>query len=389
MAAAGDTTVLCGEAFMIYREDGIFYCNLCAYVCGDQAWDVDSRNLHLKSRDHRQKYLEVMDPESLPGIGSSGTNGTNVGASTAPRAQTIVTEVSDDSDLEIIETDKKTRTISGSNSSPPSKRTIPMVTALASAVSDYMRRDTIPSSSSLGSAGIRGDDFSRSVRQEVPGPSLSQLSVRPKNSQPVQQYIPLSTSGQQRLNSDLDLELHQPLYYRIPAENIICDGRRGDHVDISGFEYMGATYFIYTDASKRRFKVAAAFVILGADNLSEVYRDVWELEKDVTTDAAETFAIKKALKWVSKLPRECSGCTAKSGNQEKKIRILICSDSQSSLRNIQNPIGINEDLFKITNLYKFLTSIGYEIYMRWIPAHQKYIGNEKADKLAYIFADGY
>ena len=121
---------------------------------------------------------------------------------------------------------------------------------------------------------------------------------------------------------------------------------------------------VYTDGSKRERKVAAAAFSPNYPEDPSVLR----LRDGSSVFSAELEGILLALRKIKILSR-------------KNEKFVIFTDSLSAIQAIQNKNFKNNNVKRIYNLVKSITS-QVSLFLVWIPAHVGIQGNEKADQLA-------
>ncbi|XP_074028319.1 uncharacterized protein [Leptinotarsa decemlineata] len=116
----------------------------------------------------------------------------------------------------------------------------------------------------------------------------------------------------------------------------------------------------YTDASKTKDKVGAAFV---HRNESQKFF----LPKNSSIFSGETLAILQTVKHISTLETEKS---------------LIITDSLSAIKGIQQIYSKNPTILDIKEILHQLTISNKEVVIVWVPSHVGISGNENADRVA-------
>lgn len=122
---------------------------------------------------------------------------------------------------------------------------------------------------------------------------------------------------------------------------------------------LGPCDVVYTDGSKTNVSTACACVIAGRDLK-------FPLPPATSVYTAELTAILKALSIV----------------RPKTKRLVICSDSLSSLQAIRDMYSRNILVRDILCLIHDLWTEGTEVFFIWVPSHIGISGNELADKAA-------
>lgn len=117
---------------------------------------------------------------------------------------------------------------------------------------------------------------------------------------------------------------------------------------------------LYTDGSRSENGVGAALVV----NNESHY---WTLNPMCSIFTAELYAIWQAMLYFSF-----------QGNS----RCLICVDSLSAIKVLENRFTQNEWAIKIIETYTYLKSINKEVTIMWIPSHVNIVGNVLADSAA-------
>ncbi|KAG5870009.1 hypothetical protein JTB14_001438 [Gonioctena quinquepunctata] len=125
----------------------------------------------------------------------------------------------------------------------------------------------------------------------------------------------------------------------------------------SELESYQNSLIIYTDGSKTRDGVGAAMV-------TEEKEYSWSLNPYCTIFTAELYAIWQALLFF---------CFSHSRS------CVICSDSLSAIRSIENKFTKSLYSLRILELVTHLSSKGEKCTLLWIPSHSNILGNEKAD----------
>ena len=127
---------------------------------------------------------------------------------------------------------------------------------------------------------------------------------------------------------------------------------------------------IFTDGSVNEDGRSGSGIYIMEANKEATYIRV-RISDNSSSTQAELIAIRKALSWAvdNKIPEQ---------------EIIIYTDSQTSLRNIQNykpwsNIRITQD---IQDLIELLHGIGKTVTLNWIPSHIGIPGNEIADSIA-------
>ncbi|XP_023241502.1 uncharacterized protein LOC111639790 [Centruroides sculpturatus] len=127
------------------------------------------------------------------------------------------------------------------------------------------------------------------------------------------------------------------------------------------------THAIYTDGSKTKDCVGAAFVHFNSRTKTFIHKEGFNLASFCSITQAELFAIFKALCYL---------------NQNKNLTsktIAICSDSRAALMSISN---YNSSDALVQQIITKLDNTNNNVLFFWIPAHTGITGNEEADHLA-------
>jgi len=149
------------------------------------------------------------------------------------------------------------------------------------------------------------------------------------------------------------------------------NGRDGDYEVLKNetlrcIEIHKLVLILYTDgsASDGTFSGGAAMVITSGPADSPTIVDVWKRRGSLLTFSfkEEKEAMSTALEWI--ISNELEG------------RILICSDSQSLLKAIEN------DSEETCEVRAKLLQVKNDMIFQWVPGHIDIPGNEAADKAA-------
>ncbi|XP_066907144.1 uncharacterized protein [Halyomorpha halys] len=119
--------------------------------------------------------------------------------------------------------------------------------------------------------------------------------------------------------------------------------------------------FIFTDGSKTVEGVGTAVV---SDNHTLLY----SLQPYCSVYTAELFGINHT---VCNIPINCP-------------RSVICSDSESALKSLQDPFSTHPLIIELKQHLKTLTKMGCRVLFLWLPGHCGITGNEKADSQARL-----
>jgi ribonuclease HI len=127
---------------------------------------------------------------------------------------------------------------------------------------------------------------------------------------------------------------------------------------------------IFTDGSKLESgKVGCAFHI-PAFPITKTFR----LDDGISIMSAELFAINMALAYVRDFPHQL-------------IRVVIVTDSKSSLQALENPSSNREDLLlECLFTLRQLQEKGTEVRFLWVPSHTDILGNTVVDGAAKVAA---
>ncbi|XP_060804988.1 uncharacterized protein LOC106141549 [Amyelois transitella] len=125
---------------------------------------------------------------------------------------------------------------------------------------------------------------------------------------------------------------------------------------------------IFTDGSKKEDgQAGASFVVMKEDQQPVIKK--FKLCRTASVFMCELFAIAEALKWLKNSNRNFA-------------EALIFSDSQSSLKAIQDRSNTDPLVNQIHHLISFLSSIHITVKFIWSKAHAGIVGNEIADVAA-------
>ncbi|XP_067134112.1 uncharacterized protein [Centruroides vittatus] len=125
---------------------------------------------------------------------------------------------------------------------------------------------------------------------------------------------------------------------------------------------------VYTDGSRSSTGVGAAFIYF--TRTREQYHKKFKLDNRCNNYQAELVAIHQAIKWIN--------------TNKKNLQILVCTDSESILKALNDPNNTHE----LINSIRQNIIIGInKIQLSWVKAHMGNIGNEKADNLANEASD--
>ena len=127
--------------------------------------------------------------------------------------------------------------------------------------------------------------------------------------------------------------------------------------------FLRETCLIFTDGSKARGKVGAAFVVMIANQV--ISSNHFRLADTSSVFQAELFAIKQAALYIA--------------SREIGRPIWFFVDSQASLRALLSETIRSRLVF---DMIRCLNDIRTNVNLIWVPAHTGVIGNELADALA-------
>ena len=129
-------------------------------------------------------------------------------------------------------------------------------------------------------------------------------------------------------------------------------------------------YEIYTDGSGFRDHFGAGMVVYKGKALEEntKFKASFHLGLTSSVYQGEMAAIKEAAIWLK------ANCSNK--------RVVIYSDSRSSLLSLTNPMVKSELVFQTRDRLTAAASKNNYITLRWVKAHADHFGNEVADELA-------
>ena len=160
-----------------------------------------------------------------------------------------------------------------------------------------------------------------------------------------------------------------------PIVNIdvsIVEKKREWQINEVGFKtslYLRSNYHnylkIYTDGSKNKEECVGIGIYIPEFKISISKRALDQL----SVYTAEMLAVVIGLQWVEEV---------------RPDRVVICTDSLSSLKSIQSTTTAREDiLIELNHSLLRLHRGGIDLQFCWVPAHEGVKGNQCADKLVH------
>lgn len=136
-------------------------------------------------------------------------------------------------------------------------------------------------------------------------------------------------------------------------------------LNITSNDQANNNIIVYTDGSKTSQGTGAAFWI---PRLKE--SQIYALHNYNSNYTAEMYAILRAIRYI------------KTGINIVDKLIIICSDSQSSIKEIENSFHRGDSEGIVLNIVKELLELNNRTIFIWTPGHCGILGNDKADALA-------